>query len=86
MLGEPCEARPEVGAAAALNRAPLRQVAVGMNGRVLNGGIDLEKRDGLRLQFRRNLPHLRPEQGQVSVGSELEVSTMTATATMTAMV
>ena len=64
LLGEPRETRPEVGAAASLDRGPLRQIAGGVKGRILDGGIDLEKRDGLGLQFRRDLPDLGPEQGQ----------------------
>ena len=64
LLGNPLEAGPEVGAAPALQRDLLGQVAGGIIGGVLQSGVDLQDEDGLRLQFGGDLAHLVPECGE----------------------
>ena len=61
---EPGEARPEVGAAPALDRDLVGQVGAGVFGGVLHRGVDLEEDDALRLKLGRDLAKLGPERRQ----------------------
>ena len=65
------EARPEVGAAPALDADLVGQVGAGILGGVLHGGVDLEEEDdALRLKLGRDLADLGPERRQ-RVGRQL---------------
>ena len=64
MLMEPCEARPEIGPAASLDRDAVVQIPGGIPGRVLQHRVDLKDIDAVRLQFGGDLADLGSEQGQ----------------------